>query len=396
MYQKNKESKLPKTYLPQLLAFIFVDEVCNNYFLKIFSSLSVSSRFQEMGFYIFFLIVQIIFSPIQAGYSDFYCRKKSLVFALSFSALSLIPAFFYFKHALPPIILLTIMALIKGVFGNNLPLSWAGIADTQTSNVRISLALSTSAIALGYLGLIGLSSIFRKESLSVVIFFMFIVLSCICIKKFTDIRDKKARIQSYEKPSLRKEIALIINNFLKSRRFRKGLLVFMFWEISFYSCHMLDVDLQIKEFKGLTLSMVLGYLVGVACLWILTKKKDERMIKIGYVISTLAFIPIFALAPFVSDITVLIIVCYFFYALGAAFLAPSLFSTLSKERQSYEQGKIYGLLDSIDTVAFLISTIITTTYHWLKPNQLIIVFISFIALLLSRWPYAEFKKAKPT
>lgn len=296
--------------------------MCNNYFLNIFSSLSASSRFQELGFYLFFLIVQIIFSPIQSGYSDFYCRKKSLVFALSCSALSLVPAFFYFKHVLPPIILLTAMALIKGVFGNNLPLSWAGIADTQTSNVRLSLALSTSAIALGYLGLISLNSIFGSESLSVVICFIFIALSCICIKKFIDIRDKKTRIHGYEKPSLRREITLIVNDFLKSSRFRNGLLVFMFWEISFYSCHMLDVDLQIKEFRGLTLSMVLGYLVGVTCLWILTRKKDERMIKIGYFISILAFIPIFSLAPFISDIKFLIIICYFFLRSWSSFFSP--------------------------------------------------------------------------
>jgi hypothetical protein len=158
----------------------------------------------------------------------------------------------------------------------------------------------------------------------------------------------------------------------------------------------LDIDLQIKEFKGLTLSMILGYLVGVACLWMFSRKKDEEMIKLGYTISLISFIPIFTCAPFISNITTLSIVCYFFYAIGAAFLAPSLFSTLSRERNSHEQGKIYGLLDSADTLAFLLSSIIAMIYYWLRIHQIFIISFSFIALLVSWWPYAGFRKTKPS
>lgn len=389
MEQNNLEKKLSKIYLSQLLAFIFVDEICNNYFLNIFDGLS--SKIQEFSFYLFFLIVQILFSPIQSTYSDLYCRKKSLVISLFASALSLIPAYLYFKQLLTPIILLGMMSSIKGIFGNNLPLSWAAIADTQNKSVRLSLALSTSAMALGYLGLILLRKMFGNEGLVKVIFFMFIILSFICAKKFFDIRDKKYW-EKDKKISFSNEIRLLVNNFLKSRRFRKGLLTFIYWEISFYSIHMLDVDLKIKEFKGLTLAMILGYLVGVTCLWKFSKKKDHELIKYGFIISILSFLPIFILTPIVSDIEKVIISCYFFYALGSAFLIPSLFSTLSNERKASEQGKIYGLLDSADTIAFLVATLITMGYHWIQMNQFFIVFFSFTVFLLSWWSYAAFKK----
>jgi MFS family permease len=384
--------KTPKFYLPQLLLFILADEICNNYFLNIFSGLSSISAIQEFVFYFFFLIVQICLSPIQSGYSDFYCRKKSLLVSLFFSALSLVFAFFYFEYLPSPVFVLGAMILIKGGLGNNLPLSWAGIADTQTADVRLSLGLSTSAIALGYLSLIVLSQFFFGKSLSIIVFSLFVVLIFICFGSFFDLRDQSEG-SNREAPSLIKDIKLLMNNFIKVQRFRKGLLTFMFWEISFYSAHMLDVDLKISNFKGLTLAMILGYLLGVVFLWRLPEKKDEEMISIGYFISIISFFPIFIFYYFISDVKFLIIPCYFFYALGAAFLAPSLFSTLSKERRSNEQGKIYGLLDSTDTIAFLLATIITMAYNWLELKQVFIIFFSFLAFLASWWPYAAFKKS---
>ncbi len=384
----------PRAYLPQLLAFIFADEVCNNYFLSIIPELPGNLKIEQIGFILFFFLVQIIFSPIQSGYSDFYCRKRSLIISLGFSALSVVPAFLYFEHVLSPLFLLCLMIIIKGVAGNNLPLAWAGIADTQTKNVRLSLGFSTSAIALGYLGLIILRKIFNETTLSVIIFFMFLFLCIICYKSFIDIRDNKTSKNNSEDPSLISDIKTLVNKFLRSRRFTQGLLTYLFWEISFYSAHMLDVDLKIIEFKGLTLAMILGYLFGVACLWKLPKKSDEEVIKLGYQISILSFVPMFSLYSFVPSKEFLIIICYFSYAFGAAFLAPSLFSTLSKEREPHEQGKIYGLLDSTDTIALLVSTIITMTYNWLNLNQIVIVFISFTLFLLSWWPYASFKKTR--
>jgi hypothetical protein len=312
--------------------------------------------------------------------------------SLVLSGLSVVPAFFYFQGNFFPLILLGLTAVIKGVGGNNLPLSWAGIADTQDSNVRLSLGLSTSAIALGYLALITLRHFLSDQDLSIAIFFMFSMLFIIAYRFFFDLRDKKDENLEANNPSIKKEIILIFKNFLSSSRFRQGLCVFLFWEISFYSAHMLDVDLQIQAFKGLTLSMILGYLVGVGLLWRFSLKTDYETIRIGYIVSIISFVPMFALFPFLEDHRILFIFCYFFYSLGAAFLGPSLFSVLSKERGSHEQGKIYGLLDSTDTIAFLFATTITIFYSWLNLSEIAILIASSGFLIASWWPYAKFKK----
>lgn len=215
------------------------------------------------------------------------------------------------------------------------------------------------------------------------------------MKTFLDIRDKTINKGDSDKSSLGGELRLILKNFLQSDRFSKALLTFLLWEISFYSAHMLDVDLRIEDFKGLTLAMILGYLIGVGCLWKIPNKTDAEMIKIGYQISIFSFIPIFILYLFVSNIKWIIICCYFFYSLGAAFLAPSLFSTLSKEKHVNEQGKIYGLLDSTDTIAFLLATIITVMYHWIEFSKIVLISISFLTFLISLWPYARFRRTNP-
>src|SRR5579863_8000522 len=141
----------PYGYLPLLLAFIFIDETCSNYILNAFAN---RTSLLEFSLYVIVLFVSIIASPIQAGYSDFYCRKKSLIISLSCSLLSCILVFFSLKNTFSPLLFLFIGIIIKAALGNTLPLSWAAIADTQNKNFRFSLALSTSAMAFGYFMLI--------------------------------------------------------------------------------------------------------------------------------------------------------------------------------------------------------------------------------------------------
>jgi len=102
---------------------------------------------------------------------------------------------------------------------------------------------------------------------------------------------------------------------------------------------------------------------------------------------------VITLVWFVSNIKFIIFPCYFVYALGAAFLAPSMLSILSKIRKPYEQGKIYGLLDSSDTIAFLAASVIDIIYSWTKLSHISIITISCAAFVLSLIPYEKFKKS---
>lgn len=376
-------------YLPILLIFILIDEISDNYILTIFSQKTLK---WEFIFYCLFLVIQAIASPIQAGYSDFYSRKKSLVIALFCSALSLLVMLFYLQN--PLLWLLGLVCLVKAGVGNILPIAWAAIADTQSTNFRFSLGLSTAAIAVGYLLLIIMQRFFVSRMTGIIITFLFAVVIYLCIRKFNDIRDKKNNFEEElnNEKSIVKEIHLIIHDFLKQRRTRKALITFLLWEFSFYIVHMQDVDFEIKEFENITPAMALGYLLGIGILG-LSKKSDEKMIQIGYLTSLLAFAPIFFINHLINKVLIIAIPCYFIYSMGAAFLVPSLFSILSKERKSNEQGKIYGLIDSVDTFAFLFSSIFVILCSYLKIKPIFVIIFSFLIILISIHYYVEFKKS---
>ncbi len=190
---------------------------------------------------------------------------------------------------------------------------------------------------------------------------------------------------------------IIKDKFLKSRRLQLGLFgTFLLIEISFYSTHALGVDLLINNFKIVTFSMILGYLVGIGILRFCKNESDENMIKAGFKISIFSFAPLFlyALLFSINNLEWIITICYFLYSIGIAFIVPSLFSILSIERDPHEQGKIYGLIDSTDTIALLIAIFAGIIYNYLKLNQITIVLFSFITIVVSTYFYAKFAKTK--
>jgi MFS family permease len=404
----NNQVRAPGFYLFLLLAAIFLDEILNNYFLGIFNNRPIH---QKAIFFGAFLFLQIIAAPLQAGFSDFYCRKKSLIASLGISALSLIFVFFYFNDFFLQLIALSIATLLKSTLGNTLPLAWAGIADIKNQNYRFSLGLSTSIIALGYLSLLLIDAIFKEQQAAFVIFLFFICLIPLFWRKFFDLVDRRHQRELFINEHgleidnhdhkvkhffsfFLLDIKSLWNNFLMHKRFCIGLLgVFLPVEISYYSTHALGVDLAVQEFEVVTILMIIGYLCGVLALKYCISIPDQKMIKMGYNISIISFSPMFLLIPFLAKDQVIWVIapCYFFYSFGVAFIVPSLFSTLSKERKPHEQGKIYGLIDSTDTVALLFALIIGLIYNLFLTTYYIIYF-SFILFLVSRIYYEKFEK----
>lgn len=404
--------KTPKSYLPLIFLFILIDEICNNYFFTVYVE---KTKIETFVFNTSFLLLQIFNSPIQAGLSDEYCRKNSLVFSLSASLLSLILMFFYENNILfGKVFSISLATFIKGALGNTLPLAWAALADTQNKNFRFSMGVATSAIALGYLALVTINDYFKEVNL-IIIILLFLISLVNCIKLFLDIRDKKnlkhisleigqkvveSEIVLKQQNSLIKKLInicsfkVLYNKFLVPIRSRNGLYMFFYWETSFYCIHMLDVDLKLKEFAGVTTVMILGYLLGITFLYFL-KNKDEVLLKVGYIISSVALLPIFIFYPFLVNIIYVIYFSCFLYSFAAAFLTPSLFSLLSKECEVHDLGKIYGLADSTDTLGFLVASIIDLIYHALGLGPIFIVFVSFTIFNISWVPYAKFIKSIP-
>ena len=145
-----------------LLIFIAADEVSNNTILESISSLSIQGRNSvsviiSLSLTAFFLILQVFAAPFQAGISDFSCRKKSLVFSMAATLISVM-----FLWCGQSIIILIMMICLKALMGNTLPIAWAGIIDEQSFDkrshaehdphkIRKSLAISIVIIGWGYL-----------------------------------------------------------------------------------------------------------------------------------------------------------------------------------------------------------------------------------------------------
>jgi MFS family permease len=384
----------PNLYLPLLLLFILADILCDNTILRTFNKQSPSLEF---WLFVGMLLLQAIASPIQSGFSDFSCRKKSLIVSLSSSSIALAIAYFYNLGALLYFPVLVFMLLIKGALGNTIPLSWAAIADTQEKNVRFSFALSTASFAVGYLLLIYANKYLSREDSVLIILLFLLVLVFLSATLFKDIRDKNG----YKTITVKQRFRLIFNDVklilyeLSQTRTRDALLAFLLWEISLYSILLLYVDFEVEEFSKVALGMIFGSLVGIFSLRFLTKLSDKVVIRIGFNISSVSLIPFFINIIFTRDINfILLSFCYSLHMLGNALLGPTLFSILAKDKKPHEQGKIYGLIESVDTISFLISTIAVIIYNFYRLNLLFIIGLSFITVALSWFPYARYERSR--
>jgi hypothetical protein len=135
-------------YLPILIFCILANVVGDNAILRVFGD---QTPLLALILPTVMIVLQILAAPVQAGFSDFYCRRNSLIISLAFTSLSLILLVFFKSKHLLTIFPLVLVALMNGVFGNTVPLAWAALADMQKTNLRFSLALTTGAYSIAYM-----------------------------------------------------------------------------------------------------------------------------------------------------------------------------------------------------------------------------------------------------
>ena len=137
--------------------------------------------------------------------------------------------------------------------------------------------------------------------------------------------------------------------------------------------------------------MMFGYLFGVLFLVFSYRLKDSKIIQIGYWISFLSIIPYFVLVKMIGDPTNLLRACCFFHALGNALLSPSVLSILAKGLKSHAQGRMYGLTDSIDTLAYWCGTLaIIFIMRVLHLDLIYLMLFSFLVFSVSWKFYTRF------
>ncbi|MGC1879151.1 MAG: MFS transporter [Rhabdochlamydiaceae bacterium] len=392
--QANKISNKQKNLIMFFIVlFIFADIFCENFIGIVYDK---QSSIQQFSLFLSFALLQILFAPIQSGLSDIYGRKKSLIVSLSFSFLSLIfIAFLNLKVAFFPLLIMATIS--KGAIGNTLPISLALMADFQDKNYRLSFAFATAAYALAYLILSSVKDIISDNQINYISIVLFTCLIIVCFRFLNNNHFKLKHSHLNDNNSallIIKNESKLIKKDLKNVSTRKALAAFFFWETSLYTILLTQVDFHINKATHIAQAMMLGYLSGVFILIFCQKLKDSKIIKIGYLTSFFSLIPYFLLFKIVEDQNSLIRACYFFHALGNAFLSPALLSILAKERKAHERGRIYGLTDSVDTCGYLIAALAIITYSSLKLDLIYLISFSFLTFAISWCFYGRFQNIK--
>jgi MFS family permease len=378
--------------------FVYSDIICENVLIIVNDQ---QSHLIATTFVFGFLVLQIFFASIQSALSDFLGRKKSLIFSLSVSLFSLICTYFYTNFHFHFGFILILALVSKAIWGNTIPISFAAIADTQGKNYRRSFALASSTYSIAFITIILINFFSAYDFISILISTVLLFVSLFaCIFAFKDVSDKTAHLpydiqhiensrnifSKFWKLGIR-EIGLLKKE-LRRPLTKYGLSAYILWEISMYSVIISQIDLSSNSPQQITLGMMFAYLLGALILQIrpCTKISDRRMLKFGYILSFFSFLPYFFLMGFIHSQDLLIGICYTLHALGNAFLSPTILSVLATGRSTHDQGKILGLAESGDTVAFLIATIfvmVYATYQW--PISFLVLF-SFVAFSTS-WVY---------
>lgn len=337
-----------------------------------------TQQLSRINLFVLFLSLQVIFAPLQAGLSDFYCRKKSIIFCLICITTSICISSLYNYR----IDLLILAALLFGIAGNLIPISRAGLLDLifPNQNFRFYIGLSTVAIALGYCFSAILFRILPGFVILLLIIAALIIGIFIAYFYFIDIKDTQPSRHKGEF-SLSHEIDSLWNDFLKKPIFFLLFLTYFFLEVAFYEMFFDYTATTPESFLSSVIVMCLGYIVGAFVIKT-SIRSDERWVKRGLFCSFLA-LALFTCIP-IDRFLLLRLAFFVLFSAGYGLSIPCLFSLLSKQEAAHSQGRIYGLVDSFDAGALLIAYLINGSFTKPLPHRSIFIhYHNFIIPLLS-------------
>lgn len=373
-------------FLILIILFIIIDVLCENYIVQAIDR-QISTI--HLPWILGFVALQIFAAPLQASFSDFYCRKKSINLSLivSFIALTLVVLTNYF--ALSTYLIFGIVILLKGSLGNTVPISWAAVADTQTKNLRFSLALSTAGYAIGYLLIALFKEFFNRVESSLISLILYIVLILLSFLLFKDLRDyqtlnrKQKSIRHFSFFQLISRELKSIAHELRDKQLLLGLSSYLLWATSLYTLLLFFIDFR-QEYIHFPLYMMAGYLIGVILIRRLHTRTDDAVIRIGYWVSFCSLFVVIFIFPICGErFHAGLIICFSIYSLANAFLSPSILASLSNDRNVHQQGTTFGFIESTDSVGFLLGALINLLWDYLQLGLFSALVLSLIIFTFS-------------
>ncbi|NGX56360.1 MAG: hypothetical protein K1060chlam5_00598 [Candidatus Anoxychlamydiales bacterium] len=351
--------------------------ILNIFLIQLFTSVILYYLHLISNYFLIWSVVYYVltfFCAIaQSGISDSFGRKKNL-FTASLSVLlaGLYLGIMFFidikniqfhSFLLKEFLGVFPICFFLGISGNAIPIARAGIADLKIHDFRTAMGWSTIAIGFGWIAAVLLGLILSFWKVLFTIIFLQLLILYIIKKKFIDSKDN---IRKTSKDF--KKIFNVISNSYKwfgSMFLTAGgsaaILAYLLSETTFYQIFSSnEIELQSLSIKIAGVLMAVGYALGVLIQWIMSFS-DKKGIKYGIIISLISLFILFAFNNLygkfdffyfsLKNSITLKGFFEFFFAFGNGFFVPSLFSLMSKKLKVNHFGKLFGAIDSTDTLA---------------------------------------------
>lgn len=328
-----------------LLFFVFVGEL--GLAAVVYLSNAITKEHTLAVFFAVY-ILQFFTSTIQGGVSDHSLRKKSLLVA--FNAVFIAQIFFLLAFKYP--IMLIGAVIFYGFLGNITPIARGALADTELrSNFRLSMGLSTNAIALGWV-LMAFASFYLSPLIGCILVTVLCFGCNFLVRYIKDPEDKPL----HETFSLKNELSVIKSLFKHSEIFW-GMLGYLIAEVAFYQIFARGKgEVNDPRVRFIITTWVGGYVLGAVSQHYIFRKKQEKLgIIWGAGISIAAMIFLIFFTIFGVNGKALLAITNGSFALGFGFFIPCVFSIVSERYPLHLQGKIYGLIDAVDSLALMIA-----------------------------------------
>ena len=379
-----------------LFLILAVDESVDTVILE-----SIKESWRGIGSLVL-VALSMPFALFLAGWSDFHCRRFTIILTLSGIIASCLLIVIYNKTGLDWIAMLALA--VKAIIGNAVPIALAILADiVSMKNFRSILAAAIISISLGIWLPIYLrpnpSQNFQLSLYALIICIIAGILTILFLRddKFDKVKFKKNPINLEAFTFFFKKECKLIIKFFCIPFIALALIGFLFSEASYYQ-FLLRGEILKKStyFSSQSLVLAIGYYLGSFILisfdlinrFVIRRNpiKDRTWVILGLIISvvTIALITLSGYTSLGKNLYYIILTILF--SLGFAFFVPTIFTAISRTRASEDQGKIFGALDSTDSLSTLLSYGVIETTKTISRKSIFLItsslfFISFIAYI---------------
>ncbi|NGX44416.1 MAG: hypothetical protein KR126chlam5_00881 [Candidatus Anoxychlamydiales bacterium] len=339
------------TFLSQLLLFCIL--VTQSLFIAII-------RFEPETTYkfaipVFVSIIAFFCAPIQGGLSDYYCRKKALIFALLITLISSV--FFLFWVSQHNILYLIIYIVMFGVAGNVNPIVLSAYKDIskQFMNFRFFMAMVLFYYFVGDFSHVISRFFVHSGAMIELSYFLLVICILLVYLVYKDAKDVDLNVRgSKDRVSISNEVKYIYHNFLKHKSFMFGFLGYLFLELSIYQFTFRNEAFRHFLTRIVPAEMIVGVFIGVLFLKF-AKFSDEKIFLSGLITVLICFLILFFSKTFGWVNRPLLISTMIILATSYSIAYSSVYCLFTRKRHHHDHGKVFGMLASADYISYLIA-----------------------------------------